>query len=519
MVNPCKTTGLSIAKMSSSGRNSGNDIGENPFRRPGTEPCRDGSTNRSKLTLLGLGALLGLTSSIGAVAQDTENTGNTESIELLAMTMPEMEEKLHELEKRVEKAESESESNTGQFELHAYARSGYVIDDSGMGLSQTGPYMTPAGFFGGPIGRLGVETDTYVETKLDYYQVHENGAYSRYRFMLADGVDSNNDWTGGANNLNVREVFAELGDLSSFSGAFSDSVIWAGKRFDRNNFDIHFYDSDIVFLAGTGAGIYDVKPSEDWTTHFSLYGRDFGTMDPGYKIQSLIMTTNNYVGNWQFMLSGITASDNDDAAGGGSDSGTHGMVTYHQPSFYGMSDGFAKTGFLIGEGLGAEVKVIGSNGSLMDDAQAFRFYTFGVTELSDNWDISPALMIHSSEDFVAEGTENKWASLNLRLAQKITQNFALVYEGTLQTMDLENGTSTADGDFYKLTFAPTFKIDTDGGFFERPELRAMVSYVDWSDDLTGYDPSGADLNKSDFGTTGFTEGEQWLFGVQMETWF
>jgi maltoporin len=36
--------------------------------------------------------------------------------------------------------------------------------------------------------------------------------------------------------------------------------IEAGKRFDRDNFDIHFTDSDIMFLGGTGGGINDV----DW---------------------------------------------------------------------------------------------------------------------------------------------------------------------------------------------------------------------------------------------------------------
>ena len=53
----------------------------------------------------------------------------------------------------------------------------------------------------------------------------------------------------------------------------------AGKRFDRDNFDIHFFDSDIVFLSGTGAGVYDVQRSDSWKANFSIYGRDFGEID------------------------------------------------------------------------------------------------------------------------------------------------------------------------------------------------------------------------------------------------
>jgi sucrose porin len=383
--------------------------------------------------------------------------------------------------------------------------------------------MTPAGRFGGPIGRLGVETDTYVETVLDYNNILESGAYSRYRIMIADGVDSNNDWTAEDSNLNVRQVYSELGNLQSFSGAFKDSVLWAGKRFDRNNFDIHFYDSDIVFLAGTGAGIYDVKPTEDWTTHFSIYGRDFGPADSdSFKIQNLIVTTNNYIGDWQIMLNGMHASDNDDRADDAANGGVNGMVTYHGTDFYGLSDGFSKTGILYGRGLGAEVKNIGANGNLIDDSESVRIYSFGVTRF-ENWDFSPALMAQSSKDYITDGSNNKWLSFNLRLGQNLTQNFALVYEGTYQYMNLNNGSDSANhaanGSFYKLTFAPTFKLNTEAGFFNRPELRALASYVDWSDDLNGYDPNGTGDDQGDFGTTGFDDGGQWLFGLQMETWF
>ncbi len=48
-------------------------------------------------------------------------------------------------------------------------------------------------------------------------------------------------------------VVAELGNLPDFTGPLKHSTVWAGKRFDRDNFDIHWLDSDVVFLGGTGA--------------------------------------------------------------------------------------------------------------------------------------------------------------------------------------------------------------------------------------------------------------------------
>ena len=92
-------------------------------------------------------------------------------------------------------------------------------------------------------------------------------------------------------------------------------------------------------------------------------------------------------------------------------------------------------------------------------------------------------MAEHSKDRYTKGDEYNWASLDLRFAQAITQNFQMVYDAGYQYMDLDNGTKTpgvnnsASGSFYRLTIAPTFKLDTSE-FFMRPELRFMaVSYT------------------------------------------
>ncbi|APX94048.1 porin [Halomonas sp. 1513] len=422
------------------------------------------------------------------------------------------------VEERLASVERQASGEEG-FSFGAYARSGLLLGEDRKSIPG-GPYVTPAGSLGGAVGRLGNEGDTYVEGIFNYRTRYDNGARALYRMMLADSVSTSNDWTADESNLNVRQVFAEFSDLPSFTGVFENASIWAGKRFDRDNFDIHWIDSDVVFLAGTGAGIYDMQLADNWTSNMSLYGRSFsdfeiiGSEDPG-STDSLILTSNNYVGNWQFMVSGLSAADNDerDIAAGqtAADSGFHSMVAYHGDSFFGLSEGNFKAALIHGQGLGAEAKVLGADGNLTDDAQATRLGLYGTTYLAPTWRVAPSLLAETSKDRYVQGDEFNWAGLNVRLANELTENFEMQYEASYQYMDLDQGEggNAVKGDFGKLTVAPTFKPQV-GGFWQRPEIRLFASYTDWDEDLNNFGGS--------FGEEGFTGG-QWSFGVQTEVWF
>lgn len=407
------------------------------------------------------------------------------------------------------------------FEFGAYARSGTISGKDQFTVEGVGPYFSPAGRLGGAVGRLGVETDTYVEAKMAKRFQTADGTTGVFHFMLADGTNSNNDWTSDENGVNVRHVFAELGNLAAFKGtAFEGATLWAGKRFDKKNYDIHFFDSDVIFLAGTGAGFYDAQVTPDWKSSFSVYGRDFIVDEADDRRgKSYIVTSNNYIGNWQFMLNGLRAKQNDVANPDRATTGYHGLFAYHAPSFYGVANGFSKTGFLVGHGLGAEVKRLGGEGSLLEDAEAVRVFTMGVTDLNADWKIAPALMAEVSKDRFNKGDDYKWASANVRLVNAVNQNFAMQYEGTVQYMDLDSTFSSASGNFYKLTVAPTFKLDTSEGFFARPELRLFASYMAWDDDLNGFSYDAPADPNGNFGNTTFDGNSKWLFGAQMEVWF
>ncbi|MCW1891548.1 carbohydrate porin [Vibrio chagasii] len=79
------------------------------------------------------------------------------------------------------------------------------------------------------------------------------------------------------------------------------------------------------------------------------------------------------------------------------------------------------------------------------------------------------------------------AYLNVRLAQEFTENFEMVYEGSLQYMDFGQRDRASERRFLQSdSCTNTRKSFQPVLAFDRPELRFAVSYVDWSEDLNGY---------------------------------
>lgn len=448
---------------------------------------------------------------------------NNEKIESIQQRISRLENELQELKNSHHEKVNKTPpiASDKPFEFHGYARSGVLMNDR-MGATDAGVNLTPAGKSGGHIGRLGNENDTYMEVSLEHHQNYSNGAHSRFKVMIADGQASYNDWTSDSSNLNVRQVFVELSNLPSFKGIFRDSKIWAGKRFDANNFDVHWLDSDVVFLGGTGGGIYNVKWSAAGHSSFSIYGRNFDDIVSN-TIQTYIATANNYYGPWQLMLNTMVSQDNEDRENVGhsvahaSQHGFHMMLGYHGDSFYGLTRGLSKTMLLYGNGLGAEVKGIGSDGQLIDRAETYRFVTYGTVSVNERWDIVPAIMIQRSENRYLKDDKYDWATFNVRLNQQITENFSLQYESSFQYMDIDpqglEAHQAVKGRFFKLTFAPTFRATQFGSFFNRPEIRFFVAYMNWDKALERYAADDA------LGNDHFTHGGNVNFGIQMETWF
>lgn len=450
-------------------------------------------------------------------------------------------------EKQTQQIETvEKNKRDDGFEFSAYARSGLLINEHGKG-GRGGPGVSPASSLNGDahVGRLGNEKDNYVELSFNKKMSFDDGSWAHFKTMLADGANNPDPWVqdNDSHHINIRQLYVEMGDLASFGGVAEHAILWAGKRFDRDNFDIHFTDSDIMFLGGTGGGINDVQWTDKLKSDFNVYGRNFGDLgSDNYNdndIQNLMFTANNFYNNWQLMLTGMTAQGNDDLKDNTSTTGSYAlrsdntakngyyaMLAYHDKSrFYGLAPGVSETALQYGGGLGAEARQPGSDGDLTENAKSLRFASYGIVPVSKNWELAPSVIAQHSEDRYRDGDRYDWATFNLRASQAITQNFALLYEASWQYMDLDpNGRSyTSDGstynyqavkgDFYKLTFAPTFKVGNVFDIKARPEIRFFATYMNWSKELDHY------AINDDFGSTGFTAGGNWNFGVQTEIWF
>ncbi len=185
----------------------------------------------------------------------------------------------------------------------------------------------------------------------------------------------------------------------------------------------------------------------------------------------------------------------------------------------------SETALQFGGGLGAETRQPGSDGDLTEDALSLRFASYGIVPIAKNWELAPSVIAQHSEDRYRDGDRYDWATFNLRASQAITQNFALLYEASWQYMDLNaNGRTYRDngslntyqnvkGSFYKLTFAPTFKVGNVFDIKARPEIRFFATWMNWDKALDRY------ATNDDFGSEGFSAGGTWNFGVQTEIWF
>ena len=122
----------------------------------------------------------------------------------------------------------------------------------------------------------------------------------------------------------------------------------------------------------------------------------------------------------------------------------------------------------------------------------------------------PALIAEQSKDRYVPGDDYRYMTLNVRLANELSSNFEMQYELSWQTMDLDalgyDGRQSANGDYWKFTFAPTFKART-GDFFIRPELRLFATYMNWSRDLDSFSAT------DDFGQKGFKSGGNWQLAI------
>ena len=453
-------------------------------------------------------AVAGTMSGVTMAAESATPVSVISNEELLEQRVATLEQLMASTQETV--ASVEKKASYQDFEFHGYARSGLLMNSSLRGgtpfsTGRTSKY------------RLGNEDETYMELELVKNFYLEDGSWAKYHVMLADSVESANDWTSDDGALNMRQAFVEMGNLPTFTGAFEESVIWAGKRFYGRD-DVHINDFYFRDYSGTGGGIQNVKLGAGHLD-VGLIGRDFDDVD-STDVEVYTLDTRYRINNWEFEVALHSAKDNDTVRNPQApwqedlaDTGYQGYINYNLPGFYGMTDaGFSRIYVQGGSGLGSELGRAGGYGGNYDDQVAYRAGSFGQATLSDKWDIFVTTTFEQQKDKkdgLGQDVEFTWASVGARPVYKINKNFELQFEvgyDWVDVEDTENGDK--DGGIWKATFAPTFKLDT-AAFWGRPEIRTFVTYANWDSDLE-------DLNND---LTDYSSGDGWNFGVQAEVWF
>jgi maltoporin len=349
------------------------------------------------------------------------------------------------------------------------------------------------------VGRLGNESDLYVEAEL-IKSVKAGQTWSKYHLLMAGGTTNFPTWDDAASGLHIRNAFVEIGGAEFAPSA----TFWVGKRFYGRD-DIHITDVYWRDMSGTGAGVQGLV---DGALDIAIInGNSIGNYEGRNTNANIDVRYRTEMG---LEFEGVLGLRGDASKinAGSEDMNFQLGVIYSMSNFFGIGAGFSRTALQFG--VNTQSWALGKcewNDGAPDGDNSLRFVSYGVTEMGD-WQIMPEVVFEMDmpDDSNLDNTWN--ASLGVRPVLVINNNFALAFEGAVglyKENDDKTGKNKDTTTRYKFTVAPTLKVDTTG-FWNRPELRAFVSFVGQDKDLGKLSADGKDETEV-------------RFGFQAETWF
>jgi len=401
------------------------------------------------------------------------------------------------------------------FEFHGYFRSGYGLNDVG---GQQVAFQAPGAE---AKYRLGNEAETYAELILVNNWINPehrpDSPWMKTEFMVEANTSNSQSYTsfqGGIGNdqYRLREAFVRMGNLFDSQ---PNAKFWAGERYyRRQHVDIiDFYPLD---LSGYGAGV------EDWDLRMGKLAVGFlaGARPDIVTQNGNLSKTNIDVRFYDFKgPAGLWAAWFDYAREkGGTDSATQTVLPTSNGFAFGLRHqrlewhgGFHSFSIQYGTGAASNFSSNGSgtvvanpNPYLNSTAQLLAVEQV-LIQPSDNFAIMPIFVYQRSKDGNPLHGWDQWVSFGARPEIFFTKHISLAVEGGFDhTHSLSGG---YDGWLRKITIAPQLGVGRK--FFDRPVLRAFLTYGDWSDGLRGFVGGTPFATK----TNGFT------YGVQAEHWW
>lgn len=413
---------------------------------------------------------------------------------------------LKEADARIEKLQEQ----LGTFEFHGYFRSGYGTNSVG---GQQVAFQAPGA---GAKYRLGNEAETYGELIFVNNWVNpehtSDRAWMRTEFMVEANTSNSANYANFANDIGndqfrFREAFVQIGNVfDSQPGA----KFWAGERYyRRQHIDINdFYPLD---MSGYGGGVEDLDLRFGKLAVAFLSGArpDVVTQNGNYSKSNIDVRFYNLKGP-----AGLWAGWFDFAREkGGIQTQTGAVIPSSNGYGFGLRHqrlewhgGFHAFSIQYGTGAASNFSTSVDNPTPFINSTARLLATEQVLiQPSEKFAIMPIFVYQRTRDGIPQHGWDQWVSFGARPEYFFTKHLSLAVEGGFDHTHSRSG--GYDGWLRKITIAP--QIGAGRKFFDRPVLRAFLTYGDWSDGLRGFVGGVPFANK----TNGFT------YGVQAEHWW
>lgn len=414
-----------------------------------------------------------------------------------------------------------------------YFRAGYGRDDRG------GPQVGFQAPSAGAKYRLGNEAENYGELVLgkswyvpDLFSMDATerpdgtpaGPIARAQFRISFFNPYQDLGTGSGTEVALPEAWAAIGNVIPGK---PEAKLWAGNRFYRR-FDIHLNDFFFYNMSGGGGGLEDLdvgfgKLAFAWIgigsqSSISSVPEPDPVNEAGFSKSSLDLRLYEVplpFGEGEFGLAWATADSGRDI-NNNSISRTDGLAFNFIHSHLGIFTPEDINRFSLQVGTGPAKTFnnsfetfIGPGGDRFirleeRDSWRFRMTENMVIQPWEQFAISP-LVLYQYTDYADAGGVEHWFSAGARPVFFFSKHVSLAFEGGVDwTESEETGLS---GQLYKLTLAPQVQLDST--WFNRPSIRAFITYAGWSSDFRGQ-----------VGGLDYADGtEGWTYGIQMETWW
>ncbi len=343
---------------------------------------------------------------------------------------------------------------------------------------------------------------------------HENGVWSLFNVRAEYGNGNSYAYSSqGAQKQNtdsqfeIKEAYIELGGIG-FLG--DDTSIWAGQRFLNRSAGL-LSGEYWIQSSGVGAGL-QTKLAGNTAGYAVVTADTSDSINKGAARQTLVSNDFYYYGvdvgfgsldfDFKYMRQAGVASNANDGFGA--------SITLNS-SYYGL-DGWSQTAIAYGKGVAQNRGVNFGGWSEGDDnAESIFFTTYGVLNISDNWQLGSELTYFAALDqlFGAEDLERYIVAV--RPSYKVNDNLRLEMTGSYAHEEGKEGYfggRTGDAvksDIINLELAAAFTVNAD--YFGRPQIKPYVSHI-IADDKASANLIGINDSKSET-----------IFGVHAEIWF